>query len=229
MTVGWDYWDTFRLHEAACLIAGEPVIQKRVSKLGDIAHELPAGARPVFKRLLFAEAMGRKYRNGEQEHPDHPKAETLNVLPVGEADHELFVSREELHRWVQAIGRPSAYQFLRPERRGDAQSQTVDAETAPISAPSAAPVLWSPKELGRADDLRRALHGYLLLADKTAPPPKARAVLDAWSTDKPPRITRVHAGSVDYPANGPDGEKTAGIGQIQDRIDNLIQRLDTAQ
>jgi hypothetical protein len=238
--MGWDYWDTFRLHEAACLIAGEPTIQRRVSKFGEIVDELPAAARPVFKRLWRAVAMGRQYQSGEQEHADHPKEETLTILPIIEGDDDLFVAREELRRWIQAIGGKSAYQFLQPERRVDSQNQAaalppaplnatcVDAETEQSDAPSAPTVLWRPKEIGRADDLRRALHNYLLLADKTAPPPKAREVLDVWSTDRPPRITRVHAGSVDYPANGPDGEKTANIGQIQDRVDNLVERLNTA-
>lgn len=240
MTVGFDYWDTFRLHDAACLIAGVPPIQRRVSKLSEIVDELPADARPVFRRIWMAVAMGEKYKKGEHEHVNHPKEKTLAILPIGEGDSDILVTREEFDRWIQAIGCKSVYQFLKPERRVDTQNQTaatppvplnatrVDAQTNPSNASSAPTALWRPKEIDRADDLRRALHSYLMLADKTVTPPKARAVLDVWLTNRPPGITRVHVDSVDYPASGPDGEKTASIGQIQDRIDNLVDRLNTA-
>lgn len=101
----------------------------------------------------------------------------------------------------------------------------VDVGTAPNDASSSSTALWRLKRINRADDLRLALHAHLQRADKTVSPPGARLVLDTWLIDRPPRITRVHADGLDYPANGRDGEKTARIGQIQDRIDNLVERL----
>lgn len=46
----WDWADCFRLHEAACLIAGVMPLQKRVPQL----EELPAEAIPVYLRLRKA-------------------------------------------------------------------------------------------------------------------------------------------------------------------------------
>jgi hypothetical protein len=101
----------------------------------------------------------------------------------------------------------------------------VDAGTAPNNSISASNALWRLKKIDRADDLRLAIHAHLERADRTASPPTARVLLDTWLINKPPRITRVHVDSLEYPASGPDGEKTANIRQIQHRINNLVERI----
>lgn len=130
----WDWADRFRLSEAACLIAGVPV----ESKWEQTLDEVPVDAMPVFRRLVEAVAVGAALLNRPDD-PKYPKERTLKTLwpemppsslPIvnakadtGEANESLIsraelhvmtgwkVSREEIHRWVHAMGIYSAYDF----------------------------------------------------------------------------------------------------------------------
>ncbi len=103
----WDWADTFLLHEAACLIAGVPVVPKVTIAL----DELPTYARPVLKQLMIAWAIGERHRKS----PDasFPKERMLQSLPSDGTGHCLstMFARHELHRWVREMGRKSAYSF----------------------------------------------------------------------------------------------------------------------
>lgn len=109
----WDWAEIFRLHEAACLIAGVPVSAKRVPN----SEELPSGSRPVLVRLATAWVVGIKHKNGE-DIDDYPISHTLDVVQT-ELDGaftekdipQILVRRKELHRWVTAMGIKSAYSF----------------------------------------------------------------------------------------------------------------------
>jgi hypothetical protein len=131
MNSSWDWWDTFRLHEAACLIAGVPVGPKRAPE----PLEIPADARPVFKRLLSAYYQGQDYLKSP-ENIGCPPAKILIGLPrsATETITEFLVTREELHRYIQAMGLKSVYQFL---PSGEGCDQEFSALPKPVEQPEA--------------------------------------------------------------------------------------------
>lgn len=132
----WDWADRFRLSEAACLIAGVPV----ESKWEQTLDEVPIDAMPVFRRLVEAVAVGAALLN-RPDNPKYPKKLMLRTLwpelpssslpiensraDIGEANESFIsraelhvmtgwkVSRDEIHRWVNAMGFHSAYDFGR--------------------------------------------------------------------------------------------------------------------
>lgn len=133
----WDWWDTFRLHEAACLIAGVPVGQE----LAPEPEEIPADARPVLKRLISAYFQGQTYLKSPEK-VDCPKEKILIGLPRDSTDTmtTLLVPRKALHHWIQAMGYKSAYQFL-PSGEDIAPattpSPTPESQAVPVVAASA--------------------------------------------------------------------------------------------
>ena len=160
----WDWWDTFRLHEAACLIAGVPVGPNRAPEL----EKIPADARPVLKRLISAYFQGQDYLK-LPEMIGCPPAKILIGLPRDgtEAITEFLVSREELHRWIQAMGFKSIYQFL---------PLGADAELAPLVAvvASGGDKAWIEKARQRAcqiikrDGLKDLYPSRVNIADEVA-------------------------------------------------------------
>ncbi|MFS4549111.1 hypothetical protein [Comamonas resistens] len=101
----WNYATNFRLHEAACLIAGVMPVAKR----HPTSEELPPQVRPVLVKLLAA------YYEWilQQHYPDRPKVTCLEgclnidgTVPapsLKELTGEL-VSRDALHRFLIEIG-----------------------------------------------------------------------------------------------------------------------------
>jgi hypothetical protein len=136
----WDLFDSFRLHEAACLIAGVHPLSKRVPD----REELPPEAIPIYVKLGSAYVLNWVAHNRDlPEDPKHPiesmlKASQLDgsgipTLPEIEPLKRLtgeFVSRQELHRWIAAMGINSAYSFAQV-----AQPDTVAGKK------------WTPKKL----------------------------------------------------------------------------------
>ena len=113
----WDRTESFRLHEAACLIAGVLPLSKRVPD----REELPSQAIPVYKALATSYVLWVTHHDKPKD-PNFPKEAMLKGLPkldTGEITLAVprekltgeFVAREELHRWIQATGRTSAYPF----------------------------------------------------------------------------------------------------------------------
>lgn len=144
----WDWADSFRLIEAACLIAGVPV----ESKWGQTLDEVPINALPVFRRLAKACALGALPPEAPED-PRYPKAKMLKTLwpeptkPMAQTDfiaepaeqfeptitrddlHEMTgwkVTRDELHRWVGAMGIHSAYDFGARATEGAGQNLALD-------------------------------------------------------------------------------------------------------
>lgn len=106
----WDIADSFRLHEAACLIAGVMPLSKRVPD----REELPAPAIPAYVKLGKAYFVGAYVFDRPED--DRFQRETLltgeSIDGTGRPHipHSFvemtgeFVSRDELHRWVKATG-----------------------------------------------------------------------------------------------------------------------------
>lgn len=126
----WDWADTFLLHEAACLIAGVPV----VPKVTIVLEELPTYARPILKQLMIAWAIGERHRKSPE--ASFPNERTLQALPSDGTGHCLstMFARDEIHRWVREMGRKSAYSF---EPVVDSHSEEHPASLPPkVSAPA---------------------------------------------------------------------------------------------
>ena len=141
----WDWATNFRLHEAACLIAGVMPSAKRIPD----REELPAQAIPVLLALVSAH-ISWVIKHDQPEDPLEPKAKMLKgILVYGSEKPALvaiakqpgeIVSREELHLWIQAMEMKSVYQFLPSEKNIDPQlSAAALAQTA--TTPSLAPVV----------------------------------------------------------------------------------------
>jgi len=153
----WDIADIFRLHEAACLIAGVMPLSKRFPD----ADEIPAAVKPVLKKLSVGYYFGTMLDASEAiDSPQNPKERWLFGIAADPSDVNLvwkhprgalrkggttldmgatilsylkhaMVSRSELHRWVKAMGIKSAYSFA-PVAAAPEQG-TVPAQTAPLS------------------------------------------------------------------------------------------------
>lgn len=134
-----------------------------------------------------------------------------------------FVLTSELRPFLEARG--LGHLLTLPAELVDAAPVQAAAETSKTAAPEPrAAGRWRLKPLTRADDLRRALHTHLAVADKTAKPPTASDVLSAWMANKPAGVTRVTANEVNY--LGATGvEKAASLNAVADRIERCIERL----
>ena len=111
----WNYAKSFRLHEAACLIAGVMPIAKKFPT----SEELPPQAIPVLKHLVFAYFEWLR----QQHYPALPKVLCLEgcleidgtvPTPVLEELSGALVSREALHRFLTEfgdVGHSSGYDF----------------------------------------------------------------------------------------------------------------------
>lgn len=135
-TTHWADWaETFKLQDAACLIAGVSPAKEMVAW----ADKLPPEARPAFKKLWDSYLRGTGfYKRPGPDSADFPKmlhgipSEDLwspTVVPargairrremlvapsaelIRERMENVRVSRAELHRWVRAMGIKSVYQF----------------------------------------------------------------------------------------------------------------------
>ena len=159
-TTHWADWaETFKLQDAACLIAGVSPAKEMVAW----ADKLPPEARPAFKKLWdsYMRAAG-VYKQPELDSADFQKMlhaiggndfeapvivpargmirrQSMLIAPSAELMRKRLesvrVSRGELHRWVIAMGIKSAYSF--------APASAVPAPTAatPEPAQTASPVV----------------------------------------------------------------------------------------
>ena len=113
----WDLCDSFRLHEAACLMAGVSPISKRVPS----REELPPHAIPYYVKLAKAYFLGAYVFDRPED--KRFQRETLLIgnstdgtdkpdLPgsIEKLTGEL-VSRAELQRWIEVVGIKSVYLF----------------------------------------------------------------------------------------------------------------------
>jgi hypothetical protein len=118
----WDIADSFRLHEAACLMAGVPLLSKRVPN----REELPANSIPYYVKLAKAYFVGAYVF----ERPEDERFQREELL-TGQSTHESgkpdipnsideltgeLVTRSELHRWIMATGIETAYSFAPREK-----------------------------------------------------------------------------------------------------------------
>ncbi len=169
----WDWADSFPLSAAACLIAGVPVVSKWQQKLDDV----PTDAMPVMRRLIGACALGAMHP-GTPEDPKFPRAKMLKTLcpeppkcgpqkeplveraeeiePTFSRDdlHEMTgwkVSRDELNRWVRAMGIPSAYDFGAPAQEGAGHDTESDPRVLD-GVPEVAEIPAAPVVAESADD-----------------------------------------------------------------------------
>ena len=129
----WNWAANFRLHEAACLIAGVMPISKKYPT----SEELPPQAKPILVKLILA-----YYEWIMQMHdPDRPKVFCLegvlnpdgsSPLPsLKELTGEL-VSREAIHRFLlkmEGTGQKSVYDFGFPTPAVLNQDQPKDEAT----------------------------------------------------------------------------------------------------
>lgn len=109
----WDWATHFRLHEAACLIAGVMPISKKNAT----SEELPSQVRPILIALISAYYGWLLL----QINPNRPERLVLEgppdiggALPPFPALHEVsgeIVCRAALHRFISESGRKSAYDF----------------------------------------------------------------------------------------------------------------------
>lgn len=113
----WNWATSFRLHEAACLIAGVMPISKRQPT----TEELPSQARPILVKLMAAYVEWHL----QKRNPDRPKSTFLEgylnddgALPEINSLAELpgaLASREAINRFLLQIegelGLKSAYDF----------------------------------------------------------------------------------------------------------------------
>ena len=157
----WDIADSFRLHEAACLIAGVMPLSKRFPD----ADEIPAAAKPVLKKLSVGYYFGTMLDASEAiDSPQNPKEKWLFGIAADPSDVNLvwkhprgairkggttldmgatilsylkhaMVSRSELHRWVKAMGIKSAYSFAPIVASHSAEPDTAPAPTTAAPAP----------------------------------------------------------------------------------------------
>lgn len=180
----WDIANSFRLHEAACLIAGVMPVSKRVPD----REELPAPAIPIYVKLGSAYVLNWvSYHNDLHDDPKYPAlkgCDEIPTLPELEPLKKLtgeFVTRGELHRWVKAMGIKSAYSFAPATTSPGAEQDTTPAqtETAPASGTSAT--------------------GYAAyVTAKTASPLEQVPTVEPYSVEKMPPVPRVGPAS-----NGP--------------------------
>lgn len=147
----WDWAASFRLHEAACLIAGVMPVSKR----SPTSEDLPPQARPILVKLAAA------YYEWllQQNNPDRPKGifleghlnddGSLPSFPALKDVNGQLVSREAIHRFISEMRRKSAYGFGPIDRTPMLAVATPPAPTEPTAAPveadSAAPTgkVWT--------------------------------------------------------------------------------------
>lgn len=125
----WDFADTFHIEEAAELIVGcnpDAAIGIKPKKI-----TLSTAAKPVFNRMHDASVVAmRAMRGGQNCPPDglmfleleqiaqdsKPRNLLLSILDTMVSTGEEYrIRREEIGRWLSAIGMKSVYQFDRSQ------------------------------------------------------------------------------------------------------------------
>ena len=146
----WNWATGFRLHEAACLIAGVMPISKRQPT----TEELPSQARPILVKLMAAYVEWHL----QKRNPDRPKSVFLEgclnddgTLPEINSLAKLpgsWVRREAVNRFLLQLegelGLKSAYDFGSIRKTADPLSmdgqRLIKATPTPMAADSASTV-----------------------------------------------------------------------------------------
>jgi len=157
-TTHWaDLAENFKLQDVACLMAGVPPAKEMVAW----SDKLPPEARYVFERLWKAYMQGAcVHKQPELDSADFQKMlhgidatdfraptivpargmirrQNMLIAPSAELKRKRLesvrVSRQELHRWVKAMGIKSAYSFAPV-----ATSHSAVPDTAPAQKPAPA-------------------------------------------------------------------------------------------
>ena len=155
----WDWAERFRLHEAACLIAGVMPLAKRVPDI----EELPAQAIPALIALSLANVNWVCDHN-KPEVTGYPKSKMLQAEPPFGYDKPTLlvrpekltgevVSREELHRWIQAMGIRSVYQFMPSEEGCDQDLPALSKSVERLKSTTHSPAPLMSKVVSTGDDL----------------------------------------------------------------------------
>ena len=191
-TTHWADWeDAFKLQDAACLIAGVSPANEMVAW----ADKIPPKARPAFKKLwdsyLRATVL---YKRPAPESVDFPKmlhgipAEDFQAPTVASArgfiprqemlvapSAELMrkrlesvrVSREELCRWVKAMGIKSAYSFQPQHADTQPQAASVFIHSTKARRDSLTPVIeFAQKQCRNPQDTAEVWAALQVLAEK---------------------------------------------------------------
>lgn len=237
-TTHWaDLAENFKIQDAACLMAGVPPAKEIVAW----SDQLPPEARYVFERLWKAYMRGAGvYKQPELNSADFQKmlhgidanyfqAPTIvpargairrqNMLIAPSAElmrkrlERVRVSREELHRWVQATGIKSAYQFApvgsapsaelstQPEQRPTKPAPTLDAMEPARDVPASMTTgpEWKIKRPTRFQGYGKPLYDFLKAAHTAGKPrPSARDFLDGLKSNRPPDVVEVTDNGLKY-------------------------------
>lgn len=147
----WNWANSFRLHEAACLIAGVMPISKRQPT----TEELPSQARPILVKLMAAYLEWHH----QKRNPDRPKSTFLEgylnddgALPEINSLAELpgaLASREAINRFLLQIegelGLKSAYDFGPICKTADPFSTDDQRPTQRTPTPAKRPLNEAPE------------------------------------------------------------------------------------
>lgn len=147
----WNWANSFRLHEAACLIAGVMPISKRQPTI----EELPSQARPILVKLMAAYLEWHH----QKRNPDRPKSTFLEgylnddgTLPEINSLAEFpgaLASREAINRFLLQIegelGLKSAYDFGPICKTADPFSTDDQRPTQRTPTPAKRPLNEAPE------------------------------------------------------------------------------------
>jgi len=254
-TTHWADWeDTFKLQDAACLIAGVSPAKEMVAW----ADQLPPEARPVFKKLWdsYMQATG-VYKQPELDSADFQKMlhgidatdfraptivpargmirrQNMLIAPSAELKRKRLesvrVSRQELHRWVKAIGIKSAYSFAPIVASHSAEPDTAPAQTtAPVVTANAGKVplttapAWCLNKPTRFQGYGKPLYDFLKaahIAGQTKP--NARDLLDSWKSKPPLDVVEVNDNSLKY-YDAKGNTKPADLEAIRKTINRMTR------
>ena len=159
----WNWATSFRVHEAACLIAGVVPVSKRQPT----SEELPPQARPILVKLMAAYVEWIL----QKKNPDRPKSVFLEgylnddgALPEINSLAELpgsLVSREAVNRFLSEIegelGLKSAYDFGPICKTVDQLSMDDQHQTQPTPMPVEQPLNATGADAQRVVMKRKAL------------------------------------------------------------------------
>lgn len=158
----WNWATYFRLHEAACLIAGVMPVSKRYPA----SEELPPQARPILGKLMTAYIEWFL----QAKNPERPKSVVLEGMlnddgtlppfpaPLTKTPGET-VSREAMHRFISLMaerGFKSCYDFGPIGKAGAPLAPSHEFQAAPephATAPAPPEAAWIAQAKSRAREI----------------------------------------------------------------------------
>lgn len=228
----WNWATSFRVHEAACLIAGVMPISKRQPT----SEELPPQARPILVKLMAAYVEWIL----QKKNPDRPKSIFLEgylnddgtppeINSLAELPGSL-VSREAINRFLSEIegelGLKSACDFGPIRKTADPLSmdgqRLIQATPTPVEADSASNAsVWAVQKPKRYAGYTAPLYRLLSEINCTGRPvPTARDVVEAWRITPPAEIAQVLVDGFDY-YDSRGETKAASLDAIRKAIERM--------